>query len=75
MIDVDGYIALVPVALNVGGHGGLRPNDPVPVSGREAQEKAISGGITFRSHLNVPVPPLDIMPPVSFFPEHGTLLC
>ena len=36
VIDVDGHIALVPVALNVGGHGGLRTNDLVPVPGHGA---------------------------------------
>ena len=74
MINVDGHVALIPVALNVGGHGGLRPNDPVPVPGREAREKAISGITTFCTHLNVPVPPLDILLPPSLFPESGTLL-
>ena len=40
VIDVDGHVALIPVALNVGGHGGLRPNDPVPIPGSEARKKA-----------------------------------
>ena len=74
VIDMDGHIALVPVALNVGGHGGLRPNDPVPVPGHVARKKAISGIKTFCSHLDVPEPPLDILLPKSSFPEHGTLL-
>ena len=74
VIDVDGQVALVPVALNVGGHGGLRPNDPVPVPGPEARDKAVSGMKSFSTHPDVPVPPPDILPPNSLFPETGTLL-
>ena len=74
VIDVDGHVALVPVALNVGGHGGLRPNDPVPVPGHEAHDKAITGIKSFCTYLNVPVPPLDILLPNSLFPETETLL-
>ena len=74
VISVDGYVALIPVALNVGGHGGLRPNDPVPIPGSEARKNAISGITTTFTHLNVPVPPLDMLLPPSLFPESGTLL-
>ena len=74
VIEVDGHLALIPVALNVGGHEGLRPNDPVPIPGSEAQKNAISGITTFCTHLHVPVPPLDILLPPSLFPESGTLL-
>ena len=74
VIDVDGHVALVPVALNVGGHGDRRPNDPVPVPGHEAREKAISGINSFCTHLNIPIPPLNILLPNSLFPETGTLL-
>ena len=74
VIDVDGHVALIPVALHVGGHGGLRPNDPVPIPGSEARKKAISRITTFCTHLNVPVPPLDTLLPPSLFPESGTLL-
>ena len=74
VLDVDGHVALVPVAMNVGGHGGLRPNDPIPIAGSEARKKAISGITTFCTHLNVLVPPLDTLLPPSLFPELGTLL-
>ena len=74
VIDVNGHVALIPVALNVGGHGGLRPNDPMPIPGHEAPKKAISSITTFSTHLNVPVPPLDIVLPPSLFPKSGILM-
>ena len=58
----------------MGGHGGLRFNDPVPIPGHEAREKAISGINSFCTHLNVPVPPLDTLLPPSLFPETRILL-
>ena len=74
-------MALVPVSLNVGGHGGLWPNDPLLVPGHVARDKAISGRQTFCTHLSVPVlpldvlvPPLDVLHPKSLFLESSVLL-
>ena len=71
MIDIDGHAALLRVNFGVGGHGSLRPNDPVPVPGARARAKAIEGITDLCKHLQTPVPLLDQLLPPSLFPESG----
>ena len=67
-------MTLVPVSLNKGWQQGLRPNDPVPLAGHVARDKAFSGIQIFCIPLSVPVPPLNVLLPRSLFFEYCVLL-
>ena len=67
-------MALVPLSLNIAGVGNLRPNDPVPVSGKLARQKVCQGIRAFCTKLTVTVPDFDHFLPASLFTETGTLL-
>ena len=72
--DIDGHVVLVPLSLNVAAVGNLRPNHPVPVSGKLARPKVCQGIRAFCTKLTVAVPDLDHFLPASLFTETGTLL-
>ena len=56
-----------------GGRASLRPNDPVPLPGVHARAKAVSGITNFCNHLQVPLPPLDVLLPKFLFPKSSSL--
>ena len=71
---IDGHVALLPLSLNVGGVGNLRPNDPVPVCGKLSRDEVCQGIRAFCKKLFLPVPDLDHFLPCSLFNETGAVL-
>ena len=71
---IDGHVALVPLSLNVGGVGNLRPNDPVPMCGKLSRDNVCQGIGAFCKKLSVLVPDLDHFLPCSLFTETGAVL-
>ena len=63
------HCALISVHLNIARPNGLRPNKPLPLHSKRACDGAVAGLTEFAAHLNIALPPMNVLLPSSTFPE------